>query len=370
MSRRQVLVALGAVSIAPSALEAEGRRAEGRRVEVFGHRGASALRPEHTLAAYAKAIADGADFIEPDLVISKDGVLVIRHEPNIADTTDVARHPEFAGRRTEKQVDGRSQIGWFVEDFTLAELKTLRAIERLPQLRPQNAAMDGQFDLVTWEEMIDFTAAESLARGRPIGLVPELKHSTYFRSLGMPLEDRFLASLGHDYTRRCPLVIQSFETANLRYLRSRLGRRANLRLMQLIDPASRPADIVEAGGSLTASRMMQPAGLAEIALYADILAPDTRSIIPLGPDKKLLPPAPVTADAHRLGLKVMPYTFRPENYFLAADFQDRTGPASRNPAGSVAEMRAYLAAGIDGFFTDDPALGRQAADPVAPRRRG
>lgn len=330
------------------------------RAEVFGHRGASALRPEHTIASYEQAIADGADFVEPDLVISKDGVLVIRHELNIAETTDVARHPKFAGRRTEKTIDGAAQTGWFVEDFTLAELKTLRAIERLPRLRPANAAMDGRFGLVTWQEMVDFVAGQARARGRAIGLVPELKHSTYFRGIGLPLEDRFLATLGHDYLRRCPLVIQSFETANLRYLRAKLGRRQQLRLMQLIDPSSRPADVVRAGGTLTSAAMMHPAGLGEIAGYADILAPDTRSIIALGPDKRLLAPSAVTADAHRAGLQVMPYTFRPENYFLAADFQNADGPAARNPAGSIAEMRAYLAAGIDGFFTDDPGLGRRA----------
>ncbi|MBB5715181.1 glycerophosphodiester phosphodiesterase family protein [Sphingomonas aerophila] len=356
LNRREVIAAIGAAALAPRALAAE------RRVEVFGHRGASALRPEHTLASYEKAIADGADFIEPDLVISKDGVLIIRHEPNIAETTDVARHPEFAGRRTEKVIDGVGQVGWFVEDFTLAELKTLRAIERLPQLRPQNAAMDGRFGLVTWQEMIDFAAAASRARGRPIGLVPELKHSTYFRALGLPLEDRFLSTLDDGFVRRCPLVIQSFEVGNLRHLRRKLGRRANLRLMQLIDPGHPPADIVKQGGSLTSASMMEAAGLNDIARYADILAPDTRSIIPLGPDKKLLPPSPVTALAHKAGLSVMPYTFRPENYFLAADFQNGDGPTARNPAGSVAEMRAYLAAGIDGFFTDDPGLGRQAAD--------
>jgi len=361
ISRRAALTMFGATALAGGAMAA----GTSKRIEIFGHRGASALRPEHTLASYAKAIADGADFIEPDLVISKDGVLVIRHENNIAGTTDVARHPEFAGRKTEKVVDGQKQVGWFVEDFTLAELKTLRAIERLPQLRPQNAAMDGHFDLVTWEEMIDFAAAESAARSRPIGLVPELKHSTYFQSIGMPLEDRFLATLAHDYTQHCPLVIQSFEIANLKYIRAKLGRRANARLMQLIegtDPALRPADVVKAGGALTYATMMQPAGLADIAAYADILAPDTRSIMPLGPDQKVAKPTPVTADAHKVGLQVMPYTFRPENYFLAADFRNGDGPAARNPAGSVAEMRAYLAAGIDGFFTDDPGLGRMAAD--------
>ena len=365
MTRRETMTVMGGVAGA-AVLASTSGAAVGvpprRDVQVFGHRGASALRPEHTIASYAKAVQDGADFIEPDLVISKDGVLIIRHENNIAETTDIARHPEFAGRRTEKMVDGEKQVGWFVEDFTLAELKMLRAIERLPKLRPQNAALDGRFDLMTWQEMIDFAAAESLARGRKIGLVPEIKHSTYFAGIGMPMEDRFLATLAaHDYTRRAPLVIQSFEIANLRYLRSKLGRPANTRLMQLTIGADvRPADVMKAGGALTFRQMMAPAGLADIAGYADILAPDTRTIIPLSADGRLAAVAPVTADAHAAGLVVMPWTFRPENFFLAKDFQNDAGPAARNPAGSIAEIRACVTAGIDGFFTDDPALGRQA----------
>jgi glycerophosphoryl diester phosphodiesterase len=359
-TRRSLVTGLAATALV-ARLAAEAPR---RRPVVLGHRGASALRPEHTLASYAKAVADGADFIEPDLVVTKDGELVVRHENNIAETTNVAAHPEFAGRRTEKVIDGEKQLGWFTEDFTLAELKTLRAKERLPQLRPANAAMDGWFDLVTWAEVIDFAAGESLARGRPIGLVPELKHSTYFKGIGLPLEDRFLGTLAaHHYTRTCPLIVQSFETANLRYLRGKLGRPGNLQLMQLTVggmPTLRPADVAAAGGTLTYAAMMAPAGLADIKRYADILAPDTRTIIPLGPDGRLARPSPVVADAHQAGLLVQPWTFRPENHFLAADFRNGAGDAARNEAGSVAEIRAYLATGIDGFFTDDPALGRRA----------
>jgi glycerophosphoryl diester phosphodiesterase len=362
VTRREMLVGASAGGLVAAAAVA-GLTAQPPRVPiVLGHRGASALRPEHTLASYAKAIEDGADYIEPDLVISKDGALIVRHENNIAGTTDIACHPEYAARKTEKIVDGQKQIGWFVEDFTLAELKTLRAVERLPQFRPDNAKFDGRFDLVTWPEMVDFAAAESLARGRPIGLVPELKHSTYFQAIGMPLEDRFLASLAqHDYLQRCPLIVQSFEVANLKYLRAKLGRSERLKLMQLIDDlAATPADIVKAGGAQTYGALCAPAGLAEVTRYADILSPATRAIIPLGPDKRLLPPSPIVADAHRAGLMVMPYTFRPENYFLAADFRDQAGDAARNAEGSVSEIRRYLAAGIDGFFTDDPGLGRKA----------
>ncbi len=332
-------------------------------VQVFGHRGACALRPEHTLASYALAIADGADYVEPDLVITKDGVLVARHENNIAETTDVKTRPEFAGRRATKIIDGESTDGWFTEDFTLAELKTLRAVERLPKVRPQNTAYDGEFQIPTFEEYLDFVAAESALRGRLIGLVPEIKHSTYFRSIGLPMEDPFLAVLqAHTYAQRAPVEIQSFEVANLRYLRTKLGRPDNLRLMQLVGVgAMRPADVVSANGALSFDQMCSPAGLAEMAGYADVVAPPTRAIIPLGPDQRLGAPTSLVDDAHRAGLLVHTWTFRPENQFLAADFQDSAGPNARNPAGSVAEIRRYLQTGLDGFFTDDPALGRQAA---------
>lgn len=358
-TRRQLLAGGAAATLAAGVAFTMSPQ---RRVEIFGHRGASALRPEHTLASYAKAIEDGADYIEPDLCATSDGVLVARHENEIGGTTDVARHPEFAARKTDKIVDGRKVSGWFVEDFTLAELKRLRAIERLPQLRPQNAAMDGRFEVPTWAEIVDFTAAEAAKRGRTIGLVPELKHSTYFRSVGLALEDRFLDSLArHAYLRTAPLEIQSFEIANLRHLRSRLGHPANTRLMQLVEPgAGSPADVVATGKGPTYAEMVNPAGLAEIKRYADVVAPPVRAIIPLGPDGRLARPTSLVEDAHRAGLLVHIWTFRPENHFLAADFRDRSGDAARNEAGSIAEMRAYVATGIDGFFTDDPGLGRKA----------
>ncbi len=360
-NRREAVQMMGLAALAAGAGNAFAA-ASARTVEVFGHRGASALRPEHTLASYAKAIADGADYIEPDLCATKDGVLVARHENNIVQTTDIVKRPEFADRKTAKMVDGQQQEGWFVEDFTLAELKTLRAIERLPQLRPQNAKMDGQFDVPTWQEIVDFTAAESAARGRMVGLVPELKHSTYFASIGLPLEDRFLASLAaHDYTRRCPLEIQSFEIANLKYLRSKLGRPGNVRLMQLVEPAaSKPADIVVARNGPSYADMVTPAGLAEVARYADVIAPPTRAIIPLDADGKLGAPTSLVTDAHKAGLLVHIWTFRPENYFLAADFREGSDPAFRNEPGSIREIQSYVRAGIDGFFSDDPGIGRRA----------
>jgi glycerophosphoryl diester phosphodiesterase len=361
------LVGFGAAApfAAPQAARAAPATPYGRlsaKLELFGHRGASALRPEHTLASYAEAIADGADYIEPDLCVTKDGVLIIRHENNMAETTDVATRPEFAGRKTTKTVDGQAVAGWFTEDFTLTELKTLRAVERIPKLRPANTRFDGEFQVPTFYEMIDFIAAEAATRGRPIGIVPEIKHSTYFASVGLPMEDRFLKVLGeHSYMKTAPIEIQSFETANLKYLRGKLGRPANIRLMQLTErPDARPADVVAAGGSLTYGQMCAPAGLADIKIYADVVAPPTRAIIPLTADGHLGAPTSLVADAHRAGLLVHIWTFRPENFFLARDFQDGTGPAGRNTAGSIAEMKRYIAQGIDGFFTDDPGLGREA----------
>ncbi len=361
-TRRQTLIGAGAALLAP----AIARAAPPARAKplVFAHRGSSALRPEHTLGAYAKAVQDGADYIEPDLVATSDGVLVARHENNIAGTTDVAKRPEYAGRRTRKTIDGEAQDGWFTEDFTLAELKTLRAVERLGPVRPESAGYDGQFQILSFDEIVDFAAAEAAARGRIIGLVPELKHSTYFAKIGLPLEDRFLTLLAaHEYSRRAPVEIQSFEVANLRYLRRKLGHPANIRLMQLVgDDAQVPADVVATGGTLTFGAMTTPAGLREMKRYADVVAPSVRGVIPLGPDGRLAAPRPLVADAHAAGLLVRMWTFRPENRFLAADFRNGAGENARNPAGSVAEMRRYIATGIDGFFTDDPALGRLAVD--------
>jgi glycerophosphoryl diester phosphodiesterase len=329
---------------------------------VFAHRGASALRPEHTLAAYAKAIADGADYVEPDLVSTKDGVLVARHEAFLSETTDVAQRPEFAGRRVRKTIDGETHEGWFVDDFTLAELKTLRAIERIPQSRPGSARYDGQFQVLTFEEVIDFVAAQSATTGRLIGLVPELKHSTYFARAGLPLEERFIATLAsHEYTRRAPVEIQSFEVANLRMLREKLGKRTNLRLMQLVGVGPvKPSDVAAAGGTLTYAEMATPAGLRAIAEYADVFSPPTRALIPLKKDGRLDSPTSLAGDARAAGLRLETWTFRPENRFIAADFRDGAGEHARNEAGSIAEMRRYLELGLDGFFTDDPGLGVKA----------
>jgi glycerophosphoryl diester phosphodiesterase len=334
------------------------------RATLYAHRGASALRPEHTLASYAKAIQDGADFVEPDLVCTRDGILIARHENAITDTTDVASRPEFASRKTRKLIDGEAHEGWFVSDFTLAELKTLRAVERLPKMR--GTAYDGQFQVLSFEEIIDFVAAEAAARGRSIGLIPELKHSTWFRAAGLPLEERFVSTLqAHAYTRSAPVTVQSFETANLRQLRKTLGKPANVKLAQLVVAggkydAVRPADVAIAGGSLTYGEMVSKRGLREMAQYADVVAPVTRAVIPLGADERLTAPTALVADAHAAGLQVVVWTFRPENAFLAADFRNGDGANARNETGSIAEMWRYLETGIDGLFSDDSALARAA----------
>jgi len=364
LTRRDTFRAAGGMLLATSAVRAIA--APRPKPLIFGHRGCSALRPEHTLGSYAKAIQDGADFIEPDLVSTRDGVLVARHENNIAETTDVGARPEFAARKTTKTIDGMPVTGWFTEDFTLVELKTLRAVERLKTIRPESSSYNGQFQVLTFDEIIDFTAAESAARGRIVGLVPELKHSTYFTSIGLAPEDRFLARLAaHEYTRRAPVQVQSFEVANLRYLRRKIGRRANIKLLQLVGPdAMIPPDVAAAKGQLTFGEMTAPAGLREMATYADVVAPEVRGVIPLGADGKLGLVKPIVANAHAAGLQVVIWTFRPENMFLAGDFKNDAGPTARNTAGSIAEIRRYIASGIDGFFTDDPALGRAAVDGV------
>jgi len=333
-----------------------------RRAEVIAHRGASALRPEHTLAAYAQAIADGADSIEPDLVPTRDGVLVARHENEIGATTDVAAHPEFAARRTRKLVDGEPVEGWFCEDFTLAELKTLRASERLPQWR--GTAWDGCFEIPTLDEIIDLLARQPTG-GRVVGIVPELKHGSYFAALGLPMEDRLLDRLdAHAYTRRAPVEIQSFEVGNLRYLRSRLGtQRPNVRLLQLLgERHERPWDMVLAGQAMDYGQMMTPRGLRDIADYADAIGPWQRDVVPLTTAQTPGPPTALVADAHAAGLQVHAYTFRPENHFLPKGLWYGEDPAATNAAGSIREIRACLDAGIDALFTDAPAIGRQAVD--------
>jgi glycerophosphoryl diester phosphodiesterase len=330
------------------------------RPQVIAHRGASAHLPEHTLAAYARAIADGADLIEPDLVMTRDGVLMARHENEIGTTTDVADHPCFVARRTTRYIDGVPVEGWFTEDFTLAELKILRTRERLPELR--GTAHDGRHPIATLEEIIELLAAENAQRGRKVGLIPELKHGSFFARAGLPMEQRLLDTLrAHTCTRSVPVVVQSFEPASLHTLRAGLGDLPNVRLLQLMDePDAQPWDVRAGGGTRRYADLLTPAGLREVATYADAIGPAARAILPLDHEGRLGPPTALVRDAHAAGLEVHAWTFRPENVFLPRSLWRGTGPATRNAEGSIAEIRAHLAAGIDAFFTDDPALGRCA----------
>jgi glycerophosphoryl diester phosphodiesterase len=322
----------------------------GRRLPlVIGHRGASGYRPEHTIASYTLAIEMGADYIEPDLVSTKDHVLVARHENDITETTDVAAHPEFADRKTTKTIDGVAHTGWFTEDFTLAELRTLRAKERLPDLRPANTAFDGLYQVPTFQEVID------LAKRHRVGIYPETKHPTYFDSIGLSLEEPLLATLranGLD-SPRAKVFIQSFETANLK----ELNGRTRLPLVQLIDATGAPYDLVVASDPRPHADLVTPAGLAEIATYADGIGPSKDLIVPRDSAGNLLEPTSLVRDAHRAGLVVHSWTFRRENNFLPLDFR-QGNPASpeflRAPGDLPAELRLFFRLGVDGVFSDNP----------------
>ncbi len=337
---------------------------------IIAHRGASGYRPEHTLEGYRLAIEMGADFIEPDLVSTRDGHLVARHEPNITETTDVARHPEFAARRTTKVIDGVEQTGWFTTDFTLEELRTLRAVQSRAD---RSHAFDGQFAIPTLEEIIDLARHESQARGRVIGIYPETKHPTWHCEHGLAIEPKLLEALARvGWTKRTsPVFIQSFESGNLRWLRAH----TRVRLMQLVGGASLTADgrvtpdpqwQAQGRCKLFAARLpptdfSTAASFAQIASYADVIGPWKRHIVgsretqandPSEATRRTTAPTQFIALAHAAGLLVHPWTFRNEAQYLAADY-------GGDPA---AEYRQFLALGVDGLFTDftDTAVAARA----------
>ena len=326
-------------------------RAEGKKPIVIAHRGCSGERPEHTSLAYERAIEQGCDFIEPDLVPTKDGHLVARHENEIGGTTDIAARPEFAARKATKTIDGESITGWFTEDFTLAELKTLRARERLPQLRPASAAFDGQAQIPTFDEVVAIARAATKRTGRTIGVYPEMKHPAYFSSIGLPMESRMLDALKRNdlNSATAPVFVQCFEVTPLKTLRPQ----TRARLVLLADAEGGPPDLpgVKYADLITAE------GLKAVAAYADGLGPHQTLVIPRA--EGLLPATSLVRDAHAAGLQVHPWTVRAENYFLppalrrgdpaAADFLARHGD-------SEALLMALYAAGVDGVFSDFPAM--------------
>ncbi|NDJ26105.1 glycerophosphodiester phosphodiesterase [Nostoc sp. B(2019)] len=309
---------------------------------IIAHRGASGYRPEHTLAAYELAIALGSDYIEPDLVSTKDGVLIARHENEISETTNVASHPEFTNYKTTKIIDGESKTGWFTEDFTLAELKTLKAKERIPELRPQNTAYDGLFEIPTLQEIIDLAQQKSAEIGRNIGIYPETKHPTYFKSIELSLEELLLTTLvANGYQEaNAPVFIQSFEVSNLQYL----STKTDLPLVQLLNSSGKPYDFVVNGDERSYADLATASGLKEIAKYAQAVGIHKNLLVPRDSKGKLLAPTSLVSDAHANSLLVHVWTFRNENFFLPLDFQG-------NPQG---EYQLFFSLGIDGVFSDYP----------------
>jgi glycerophosphoryl diester phosphodiesterase len=349
---------------------------------VIAHRGASGYLPEHTLAAYDLAMAQGADYIEPDLVTTRDGALIARHENLLQDTTDIADHAEFADRRRNGQVDGQPLSGWFSEDFTLDEIRRLRTRERFPALRPQVAVEDGRHGIASIDEILALVARRSNELGRRIGLYPELKHPSHFRALGLPLEPALAAALRAAGLNRAdlPVIVQSFEPSCLR----RLAELSPVRRAQLLAPDGGPVDASASG--LRYAAMATPAGLARIAGYAQVVIVEKGRYLPEAsartqtPAQRQTPPRPspcqgragFVSSARDAGLAVHAYVFRAENVFLPMDLRIGADPAQH---GALAvEIQRYLALGIEGFFTDQPDLGVAArrgsltsAPPLPPR---
>jgi glycerophosphoryl diester phosphodiesterase len=372
--------AAAAVFTAP-AIAQQARTLDGKPPLVIAHRGASGYLPEHTLEAYKLAIEQGADFIEPDLVMTKDGHLVARHEPMLSGTTNVADKPEYAARKRKVMVDGVETDDWFAFDFTIDELRTLRAKQALAE---RDQSRNGLYYIPTFQEVIDLAKAEGARRGRVIGVYPETKHPTLHAAVGLPLEPTLVGALRQNgwTTKDAPVIVQSFETANLKFLRKLTG----VRLVQLVDaddvdaagrvvlakPYDKPYDFVVTGDKRTFADLLTRDGLKEIRTYADGVGPWKPYIMAarqtLGADGKptdvngdgkideqdrtLLPASSLVADAHAAGLFVHTWTFRNEARRLASNFK----------GDPVAEMKAYFALGVDGLFTDFPDTGVKARD--------
>ncbi|RDJ21534.1 glycerophosphodiester phosphodiesterase [Bosea caraganae] len=367
------MLATLALTGVPALAQSPAPTLDGAKPLVVGHRGAAGYRPDHTLESYKLAIEMGVDFIEPDLVSTKDGVLVARHEPMMGGTTDVSTRPEFAARKTVKKIDGIDTNDWFASDFTLAEIKTLRAKQPFDD---RDQSHNGKYEIPTLQQVIDLAKSESARTGRTIGIYPEVKHSTFHAALGLAIEDKLLDQLKAAgwSEKSSPVIIQSFETANLKYLRGK----TQLRLSQLVDaddvdkdggivlaaPFDRPYDFVVTGDKRTFKDLLTPEGLKEIKTYADIVAPWKPYLLAakqtVGEDGKpkdingdgkideqdrvLIAPTNVVRDAHAVGLFVHTWTFRGEPKRLASNYK----------GDPVAEYKPYFDLGIDGLFSDFP----------------
>jgi glycerophosphoryl diester phosphodiesterase len=381
MLSASLLAVWSLAGLSPAAAQSPVPTLSGGKPLIVGHRGASGHRPEHTIESYKLAIEQGADFIEPDLVATKDGVLIARHEPMLSGTTDVSTRAEFANRKTMRKVDGVDTNDWFAGDFTLAEIKTLRAKQAFAD---RDQSHNGRYEIPTLQEVIDLAKSESDRSGRTIGIYPETKHSIFHAAIGLALEDRLLEQLkAAGWTEKTsPVIIQSFETANLKYLRSK----TQLRLFQLVDaddvdkdggivlaaPFDKPYDFVVTGDKRTFKDLLTAEGLKEIKTYADGVAPWKPYLLAgkqtLGDDGKpkdlngdgviderdrvLIAPSDVVRDAHAIGLSVHTWTFRSEPKRLASSFKG-------DPA---AEYKAFFDLGIDGLFSDFPDAAVKARD--------
>ncbi|MBB1256871.1 glycerophosphodiester phosphodiesterase [Streptomyces sp. OF3] len=357
-----VLGAGAAPAVAAGPAGPARRGGKGRELPVpavIAHRGASGYRPEHTFGSYQLALDMGADVIEQDLVPTKDGHLVCRHENDISGTTDVADRPEFADRHTTKTVDGERHTGWFTEDFTLAELRTLRAVERIPQQRQQNTIYDGRWPIPTFEEVVKWARREGARRGRPVWLHAETKHPTYFRKLGLGLEEPLARILRKHRLHRAdaPVFLQSFEPTSMR----RLAKLVDTpRVVLLWEASYRPWDFVESGDPRTTADLITPKGLRWISGFAQGIGPLLDLIIPRDSEGRLTRPTTLVRDAHDRGLVLHPYTMRNENSFLPADFRRGTDPDAYGDV--FGAYRTYFETGIDGIFTDNPDTALLAAE--------
>jgi glycerophosphoryl diester phosphodiesterase len=349
----------GAVAAAGAASAALPARADApdfhqgfkKKPLVIAHRGASGERPESTLMAFRQAIAEGADFIEPDLVLTRDGVLVVRHENEISQTTDVASRDEFKDRLTTRQIQGQGVSGWFTEDFTLAELKTLRCRERLPKLRPESARFNGQESIPTYQEVIDLAKAESARLKRVIGTYPEMKHASYFTGIGLPMEGRLADILKKNDLAgpSAPVFIQCFDILPLKTIMTMVQAPR----IQLVEREGGPTDV-----TIRYRDMVTPAGLKAVAAYANGVGPEWPMVLPTAPDGGLAPATSLVADAHAAGLAVHPWTVRAENQFLPPKLRNGADPSAHGDVDAV--YKALLAAGVDGLFSDFPGLFAKA----------